>query len=99
MDKEQFATIASKLDTLASKLDSLTKLLAFNIIKDKTVTEQVDILTKAGLRPKEIAEIIGKTENQVYVTQSNLRKKKKAVQEYSEQPAVESPADGGGQSV
>jgi len=70
MDKNQF-------DILAKKLDSITSLLAFNIIKDKSVSEQIETLTKAGLKVSEIALMLDKTENQVYVTQTQLRKKKK----------------------
>ena len=55
----------------------MSRLLAFNIIKDKPVNEQIDILTKAGLKASEIAALLDKTENQVYVTQTTLRKKKK----------------------
>ena len=70
MDEKQF-------NQIVSKLDGLTKLLAFNIVKDKNVTEQIDILTKAGLKVKDIAEILDRTENQIYVTQSGLRKRMK----------------------
>lgn len=90
MDNKQF-------DMLMKKMDSLEKLLAFNIIKDKTVTEQVDILTKAGLKAKDIAEILNKTENQIYVTQSTLRKKRSA--QPAEQPPAEQPTEGGGAGV
>jgi hypothetical protein len=68
MDDKQF-------NALMSKLDGLSKLLAFDIIKDRPVNEQIDMLTKAGLKAKDIAEILGRTENQVYVTQNALRKK------------------------
>jgi hypothetical protein len=90
MDNKQF-------ETLMKKMDSLEKLLAFNIIKDKTVTEQVDILTKAGLRAKDIAEILNKTENQVYVTQSTLRKRRST--QPAEQPTAEQTPDGGSLGV
>ncbi len=70
MDEKQF-------DAMMKKMDSVTKLLAFNIIKDKPVNEQVDALTKAGFKASEIAELLNKTENQVYVTQTMLRKSKK----------------------
>ena len=43
--------------------------------------EQIEILTKAGLPVSEIATLLGKKENQVYVTQTNLRKKWKKTQE------------------
>ena len=70
MDEKQF-------DILAKKLDSITSLLAFNIIKDKPVSEQIETLTKVGLKLSEIALMLNKKENQVYVTQTQLRKKKK----------------------
>ena len=69
MDEEQF-------DVLTKKLDSITNLLAFNLIQNKSVGEQIKALTKAGLKAYEIALILDKTENQVYVTQTLLRKKK-----------------------
>ncbi|MFY9300031.1 MAG: hypothetical protein WAO91_02415 [Candidatus Nitrosotenuis sp.] len=61
---------------ISKKLDIISRLLAFNIIKDKPVNEQIDILTKAGLKASDIAALLDKTENQVYVTQTKLRKKK-----------------------
>ena len=71
MDEKQF-------DILVRKLDSLTKLLAVNIIKDKkSISEQIDALTKAGLKASEIASLVDRKENQVYVTQTMLRKAKK----------------------
>lgn len=73
MDEKQF-------EALMKKMDSLTKLLAFNIIEDKSVNEQVDALTKAGLKASDIAELLGKEPNQIYVTQTLLRKAKKKEQ-------------------
>lgn len=73
------------LDTMSKKLDVVARLLAFNIIKDKPVSEQIDILTKAGLKVVDIALLLDKTENQIYVTQTMLRKKKKeSTKEFSE---------------
>lgn len=66
-----------EFEIISKKLDTITRLLAFNIIKDKPVNEQVDILTKAGLMAVDIAALLDKTENQIYVTQTTLRKKKK----------------------
>lgn len=70
MDNKQF-------DILTKKLDSITSLLAYNLVKDKSVSEQIEILTNSGLKASEIALLLDKTENQVYVTQTKLRKKKK----------------------
>lgn len=75
-----------ELGDISKKLDTISRLLAFNIIKDKPVNEQIDILTKAGLKASEIATLLDKTENQVYVTQTKLRKKKEQI---SEQQATE----------
>ena len=83
MDEKQF-------DILAKKLDSITSLLAFSLVKDKPVSEQIETLTKAGLKASEIALLLDKTENQVYVTQTTLRKKKKdSAKENSEKPQTE----------
>lgn len=66
-------------DEVSEKLDILIKLQAaaltasFDSIKDKIL-----FLNKAGLRPKLIAEIVGKTPNQVSVTLSKERKPSKA---------------------
>lgn len=70
---------------IEKKLDVISRLLAFSIVKDKPVKEQIDILTKAGLKVSDIAILLDKTENQIYVTQTLLRKKKKESIEESEQ--------------
>jgi hypothetical protein len=70
MDEKQFTA-------LMRRFDILTKLLVYSIIKDNPVIIQVDILTKIGLKTSEIADILGKTENQIYVTQNKLRKANK----------------------
>ena len=70
LDKTQFKIVIERLDII-------TRLLALAIIKDKkNVAEQIEVLTRAGFRAKEISEILGRTENQIYVTQTALRKKK-----------------------
>lgn len=67
-----------QFDILTKKLDSITNLLAFSLVKDKPVSEQIETLTTVGLKASEIAILLNKTENQVYVTQTQLRKKKKS---------------------
>jgi len=86
MDENQF-------DTLIKKLDSITNLLAFSLVKDKSVNEQIETLTKSGLKVSEIASILDKTENQVYVTQTNLRKKKKPIKESQEEQIEKKSTD------
>lgn len=66
-----------EFENISKKLDTISRLLAFDIIKGKSVNEQIDILTKAGLKASEIALLLDKTENQIYVTQTMLRKKKR----------------------
>ena len=66
-------------DELSEKLDVLIRLQAaaltagMELAKDKIV-----FLSKAGLRPTLIAEIVGTTTNHVNVTLSNARKAAKA---------------------
>lgn len=86
MDDKQF-------EILTKKLDSLSKLLAFSLVAGKSVNDQVDMLTKAGLRATEIADILGKTENQIYVTQNALRKARKKEATTEEATRVEGNAN------
>ncbi len=61
---------------ILEKLDLLVKLTALNIIKDKDFKEQVKLLSSIGLQPKEIADLLGKTPNNIRVTLSQIRKEK-----------------------
>jgi len=61
---------------LLEKIDLLVRLTALNIIKDKDFKEQVSLLSSIGLKPKEIANLLGKTPNNVRVTLSLLKKSK-----------------------
>jgi DNA-directed RNA polymerase specialized sigma24 family protein len=62
---------------ILEKLDTLIKLSAFNLVRDKEFKEQVRMLSESGLQPKEIAEFLGKTPNNVRVTLSTIRKEKR----------------------
>ena len=68
--------IGKEFELLASKLDVISKLLALSIINNKPINQQIDVLLKAGLKTSVIADIVGKTENQVSVTKTRLKKKK-----------------------
>ncbi len=59
---------------IIERLNLLVKLSALNLLKDKEFKEQVRVLSDIGLQPKEIAEILGKTPNNVRVTLSMIRK-------------------------
>ena len=67
MDNQQF-------EKLMKKIDLLVKLTSLSVIGNKKFKEQVRILDALGLKPKEIAKILGKTSNQVRVTLHGLRK-------------------------
>ncbi|MCH7964388.1 MAG: hypothetical protein IH852_10685 [Bacteroidetes bacterium] len=67
MNPDQFSIIESKLNIVI-------KLLALQAIGDKEYRQQVMFLDSIGLQPKEIAELIGKTANNVKVTLHLIRK-------------------------
>lgn len=79
------------LEKISKQLDIVTKLFAYDLIKDKSITEKIDLLTKAGLKATDIADLVDRTDNQVYVTQTQLRKKKRktAKEIPEEQPQIE----------
>lgn len=87
MDDKQFAM-------LVKKLDALSRLLALNVVARKKFIEQVAILSSAGFMPKEIAEILGKTPNNVSVQLDRIKKRKK-----SGKAIVEDQTDGGDASA
>ncbi len=68
--------ITKEFELLATKLDVISRLLAFFIITDKSTNQQIDILTKAGFKTSDISDILGKSENQIYVTKTKLKKKR-----------------------
>jgi len=62
---------------LEEKMDTLIKLVACGLIADKSQREQIEMLSRIGLPPKEIAGLIGTTSNTVSVILTGLRKTKK----------------------
>lgn len=61
-------------DEVITRLDKLIRLVATNLVIGKSQTEQIGLLSRAGLQPKEIADIVGTTPNTVRVTLSTARK-------------------------
>jgi len=61
---------------ILQKLDTIIKLLYFDLIKDKEAGEQILFLHKMGISNKDIADFLGKTQNTVNSTLSQLRNKK-----------------------
>jgi hypothetical protein len=65
-----------KLDILVDKVERLMKLIAVAVATGKTQGEQVDVLSRAGFQPKEIAGLVGSTPNSIRVALSTMRKAK-----------------------
>jgi len=62
---------------LSEKLDVLIKLFGYQITQGKSVQTQVKILDSVGLKNKDIASILGKTENNIKQVKHNLQKNTK----------------------
>jgi hypothetical protein len=66
-------------DEVSEKLDILIKLQAAALTSQMESTkDKIVFLSKAGLRPTLIADIVGTTTNHVNVTLSNARKTSKS---------------------
>lgn len=68
--ESDFRKIEEKLDTLIKLASILTSEAR------EGLGEKAEILTRAGLAPKEIAEILGTTANTISVSLSKMKKKK-----------------------
>lgn len=66
-------------ERLLGRLDGIIKLLVLDMTKNEDQTAQIRLLSLAGFQPKEIAETLETTSNNVRVRLSSLRKKKKGV--------------------
>lgn len=67
----------SQFDAISRKLDILVRLTALSYTADKKQQERIMMMSAAGFQPKEIAELLGTTANNVRVALSTMRKKKK----------------------
>ena len=61
-------------EPLENKVDIIIRLLALHAVKKMEYVEQVRLLMVAGLGYKEIASILGKSENNVAVTMNRIKK-------------------------
>jgi DNA-directed RNA polymerase specialized sigma24 family protein len=59
---------------LSVKLDTVIRLLAMVVIKGRDFKDQVRLLDQAGLKPKDIAEILGKSPNAIRVALFSVRR-------------------------
>jgi len=60
---------------IVEELKKITKLLILMVTKDQTQRANIEMLSKVGLPPKDIAELLATTPNTVSVTLSGLRKR------------------------
>jgi len=65
------------LKSIDKRLASITKLVAINAIKDKTLNEQIQILYNTQMSVNEIANILGKSPNNISVRLHQKKKSKK----------------------
>jgi DNA-directed RNA polymerase specialized sigma24 family protein len=71
----------SRPDNLNAFESKLLKLLALHLVKEQPQSDQINLLSRAGFKPAEIAELVGTTSNTVRVclsTQRAARKKRQA---------------------
>ena len=62
-------------EDVIERLDLIIKLLAMNVMKEEeTQKDKIIKLSKIGLQPKEIANILNTTSNTVRVTLSSARR-------------------------
>ncbi len=67
----------SNTEELLGKMDVLIGLTAMTAIEGKLQSEQIQLLSRAGLASSEIAKLVGTTANTVSVTLSKLKAKGK----------------------
>ena len=63
-------------EAVLAKLDYLLRVHTVSVTKGMKQNEQIALLDRAGLPPKEIADLLGTTSNTVSVTLASLRKSK-----------------------
>lgn len=63
-----------QLNLINQQLETLTRLVALSLVQARErLSDQIDILRRAKLPPKEIAELLGTTPNTVSVQMSRQR--------------------------
>ena len=66
----------SVLRSIDSKLAVILRLLALNIVQDKTLNEKIYLLHNTGMTPAQIAILLDKTSNHIRVTLHSIKKTK-----------------------
>lgn len=67
-------TVGRGDERVIEKLDQVLKLLGMMAVKGLSQTEQIATLSRIGLSPKNIAEVLGTTANTVRVALVSIRK-------------------------
>ena len=83
MNKDEFRKqLIKKLDELGAKIDALIEVVAItsrkeSMLKGKTKTDQIKLLSDLGLHRTVVAWIVGTTPESVSVTMSQIKSKAK----------------------
>lgn len=65
-------------DEIVLELRKISRLLTLLVTTDMSQKQKIEVLSSAGLQPKEIAELIGTTPNTVSVRLAEIRKQQAA---------------------
>jgi len=66
-----------QLDKIINELNTVAKLIAVNVLKDKSPTEKISTLLDFGFETKTIANLLGTKENIIRAVKSKLAKAEK----------------------
>jgi len=75
-DREAGHVEDEELKELSGKLETVIRLLAIEVTRGRDLRDQIKLLSQAGLKPMEIAEVLGKTPNAVRVALFGIRRKR-----------------------
>ena len=79
-------------EKLVIELQRISVLLALNLTKGQSQREQIEILSRIGFQPKEIAKILDTTTNTVSVALARSRKVRRGAVKQAEESQEESEA-------
>jgi DNA-binding NarL/FixJ family response regulator len=66
---------SDQIARIGKQIEILIRLVALDLVDERTRREQIRLLDTAGFAPKEIAEFLGTTSNTVSVELHGIRKK------------------------
>jgi DNA-binding CsgD family transcriptional regulator len=69
--------MSNDLQPITQQLDMLIKLVASSFLSGKKQQEKIELLSRVGMAPKKIAELIGTTPNTVRVALVAIKKSNK----------------------